>query len=196
MVRRHGSPPSLRWRRRLLLLGAVLLAALTGYVLVAAGDRKSQAGRHASTSSAKHSAAPRSVSATAPAPVSCVPSVLGVAATTDAKRYSLAQRPVLEIEVMNTGEAPCRANLSDSQIELLVYNGSSRVWSSHDCNIRSGSSVIALAPRQTVRRSIRWSGMSSLPKCAGTRQRVGAGSYTLHALFAGIDGRTATFSIS
>lgn len=188
----HESPPSLRWRRRLLVLGALLLAALTAYVLVLARDQKSQAGQHTAASSAPHTGTPTAASTAVP----CVPSVLGVAAATDAKRYALDQQPQLEIEVANTGDAPCRANLSDSQIELLVYNGGSRVWGSHDCNIRPGDSMITLAPKQTALRSIQWSGMSSQPHCAGTRQRVGAGSYTLHARFAGIDGRSATFTIA
>lgn len=179
------------------MLGALLLAALTGYVLVLARDQKSQADQHAS-SSARRTSTPATVPATAsaPAPVPCVPSVLGVAATTGATRYGLDQRPDLQIEVTNTGDAPCRANLSDGQIELVVYNGWSRVWGSHDCNVRPGDSMITLAPRQTARRIIQWSGMSSQPHCAGTRQRVGEGNYTLHARFAGIDGRTATFAIA
>jgi uncharacterized protein DUF4232 len=128
--------------------------------------------------------------------VPCVPSVLGVAATTGAAQYRLDERPELEIQVTNTGEAPCVADMSDSQIELLVYNGWSRVWGSHDCKVQPGVSPVTLAPRQTARRSIAWSGMSSQPHCAGTRQRVGMGNYTLHARFAGMDGRTAIFSIA
>lgn len=181
----------------MLVVGAVLLAALTGYVLVVAGDQKSGAGPGSSASSAPSAASTSSRGHTVtPAAVPCVPSVLGVAAATDAKRYGLDQQPELEIQVTNTGDAPCVADLSDSQIELLVYNGWSRVWSSHDCNVKSGNSPMTLAPRQSVRRSIRWTGLSSQPHCAGTRQRVGTGNYTLHARFAGIDGHNASFSIS
>jgi hypothetical protein len=124
-----------------------------------------------------------------------VPSVLSIAAQTQAKRYQVGQQPELEIQVTNTGQAPCVANLSDSEIELLVYNGESRVWGSHDCQVQPGASPLTLTPRQSVRRSIRWTGLSSQPHCAGHRQRVGAGNYTLHAQFGQIDGRTATFSI-
>jgi len=189
MSRPAGSlPPYLYWR--LLVVGVLLLGALTAYVLVLARDKKSPGARG---SSGRSGGDPSQVTSTA---VPCVPSVLGVAATTDAKRYRLDQRPELEIQVTNTGEAPCAANVSDSQVELLVYNGESRVWGSHDCKVKPGNSPIALAPRQAVRRSIHWSGMSSQPHCAGTRQRVGTGNYTLRARFAGIEGRTATFTIA
>jgi len=70
------------------------------------------------------------------------------------------------------------------------------VWGSHDCKVKPGDSPVTLAPRQTAGRSIHWSGMSSQPNCAGTRQRVGTGNYTLFARFAGVGGRTAAFSIA
>ena len=44
--------------------------------------------------------------------------------------------------------------------------------------------------------SITWSGLTSQPKCAGTRQRVGAGTYTLYASLAGHEGTAAQFIIS
>jgi hypothetical protein len=53
-----------------------------------------------------------------------------------------------------------------------------------------------LAVNQPVRVSIIWSGLSSQPNCAGTRQRVGAGSYTLYALLAGHVGTAAQFTIT
>jgi hypothetical protein len=184
----RSSPPSLP--RPLLVLAVLVLGGLTAYVLVLAGQKHPHAGGHSSAGSGGQPTQPTSTA------VTCVPSVLGVAATTDAKQYRLVDRPELEIQVTNTGEAPCVADLSDSQIELLVYNGWSRVWGSHDCKVEPGDSPVTLAPRQTARRSIRWSGMSSQPHCTGTRQRVGLGNYTLHARFGGIDGRTAAFAIA
>ena len=183
-----SSPPSLP--RSLLVLCVIGLGLLTAYVLVLAGRKGHHAGGHSAGSPGGQ---PSQVTSTT---VPCVPSVLGVAATTDAKQYRLDQRPQLEIQVTNTGEAPCVANLSDSQIELLVYNGWSRVWGSHDCKVKPGDSPVTLAPRQTAGRSIHWSGMSSQPNCAGTRQRVGTGNYTLFARFAGVGGRTVAFSIA
>ena len=193
MLRPIGSlPPTVYWRRRLLLVAAGLLVALTGYVLfLSHDDKKKAAGSHSTGPTTAHTSAATS---TVPA-VQCVPSVLSVAAQTPAKAYKVGQQPELEIQVTNTGQSPCVANLSDGQIELLVYNGESRVWSSHDCKVQPGDSPLTLAPRQAVRRSIRWTGLSSQPHCAGDRQRVGAGNYTLRARFGQVDGRTTMFSI-
>jgi hypothetical protein len=197
MLRPIGSlPPSVYWRRRLLFAGAALLIILTLYVLfVARDDKNKPAGQQsrATKPAATHSSSEPSPSRDV---VPCVPSVLGVAATVPQRTYKVGQEPELEIQVTNTGEAPCIADLSDGQIELLVYNGESRVWGSHDCQIQPGTSPLTLTPRQSVKRAIRWTGLSSQPHCAGSRMRVGPGNYTLQVSFAGIEGRPANFSLS
>jgi len=108
----------------------------------------------------------------------------------------VGDEPVLELQVTNTGDAPCVQDLADSQVELKVYNGESRVWGSHDCQIQPGTNPMTLEVGQPVRVSITWSGLSSEPHCAGTRQRVGAGTYTLYASLSGHTGKAGTFTIS
>ena len=87
-------------------------------------------------------------------------------------------------------------DLADPQIVLRVYNGESRVWGSHDCKIEPGTDTRTLMAGATVRVSIIWSGLSSQPNCAGPRQRVGAGTYTLYASLAGREATAAQFTIS
>lgn len=129
-------------------------------------------------------------------PAACPRSALKVAAVVGQSSYRVGQQPVVLLQVTNTGSIPCVQDLSDSQVELRVYNGESRVWGSHDCTIQPGTSDHTLAAGQAVRVSIVWSGLSSQPKCTGTRQRVGAGTYTLYALLSGHEGTAAQFSIS
>ncbi|HEY2985271.1 MAG TPA: hypothetical protein VGJ38_14035 [Jatrophihabitantaceae bacterium] len=198
MLRPIGSlPTSVYWRRRLLIVAAVLLAALTAYVVFMSGDNKKTSGQPTGGAPSTH--APSSTSptpaGTSVAPVSCVPSVLKVAAVTQAGGYRVGQQPELAIEVTNTGTAPCIANLSDSQIELIVFNGASRVWGSHDCQVEPGTSPVTLMARKPVRRSIQWTGLSSRPECAGSRQRVGAGVYTLRVHLGKMESADAKFTI-
>ncbi|MEO9140477.1 MAG: hypothetical protein ABI345_15615 [Jatrophihabitans sp.] len=96
----------------------------------------------------------------------------------------------------NDGKQPCVQDLADSTVELKVYNGESRVWGSHDCEIQPGTADRTLAVGQTVRVSIKWSGLTSQPGCTGTRQRVGAGTYTLYATLSGKTGKATQFSIA
>jgi len=199
-----------------MLFGAVLaLVALSAWVLRPGGGKNSDAGpvasaqhpkqsssdaaattsarptsRHPSTS-AKPSGSRRPSGAPA-----CKPAALKVAAVAQRPSYRVGAKPMVLLQVTNTGPAPCVQDLADSQVELRVYNGESRVWGSHDCTIEPGKATRTLAVGQPVRVSIVWSGLSSQPKCAGTRQRVGAGTYTLYALLSGHVGTAAQFSLS
>ncbi|MDQ2751160.1 MAG: hypothetical protein M3Y44_16770 [Actinomycetota bacterium] len=207
-------PPAVYWRRRLALgIALVALAALTFWVLRPGGDNKNAAAdtgpahsaahspTHPATTSAhpasKHpsaSAKPSPSRSAAAAP--CRASALKVAAVVERPNYRVGEQPVVLLQVSNTGSTPCVQDLADRQVELRVYNGESRVWGSHDCTIQPGVSNHTLAVGQPVRVSVVWSGLSSQPKCAGTRQRVGAGTYTLYALLSGHEGAAAQFSVS
>ena len=202
MLRPIGSlPTTVYWRRRLLIVGAVLLAGLTVYVIfLSGGDKPTPSGHDLSGASGggastKSSARSRPPTPTV-APVTCVPSVLRIQGVTPASHYRVGQQPTLEIQVTNTGAAPCITDLSDGQIELLVYNGESRVWGSHDCKVKPGSNQVALMPAKTVRRSILWTGLSSQPRCAGNRMRVGVGNYTLKVRLGQIDGTSKMFTLT
>jgi hypothetical protein len=100
------------------------------------------------------------------------------------------------LQVTNSGDKPCVQNLADSHVTLLVYNGDARVWGSHDCSVEPGTTERTLPVGKRVRVSVVWSGFSSRPHCAGTRQRIGAGTYTLYAELSGHRGtHSATFAI-
>jgi hypothetical protein len=204
--------PRVYWRRRFVLSAALLaLIVLTAWVLRPGGDKDTAAAHNTSPASSPATPAPRSGPSTASAskkpkssapksskpagPAACARAKLKVAAVAGKSSYAVGDKPNVMLQVTNTGSAPCVQDLSDSQVELRVYNGESRVWGSHDCTIQPGASPHTLAPSQPVRVSVVWSGLSSQPKCAGTRQRVGAGTYTLYALLAEHEGTAAQFSI-
>jgi hypothetical protein len=206
-------PPAVYWRRRLALFLALLtLVALTVWVFRPGGDEKKVAADTSPTHSVRSSshAAPTSVrpktksastsakpsASRTPVAPPCKASALKVAAVVDKPSYRVGQQPMLLLQVTNIGSAPCVQDLADDQVELRVYNGESRVWGSHDCTVQPGVADRTLAVNQPVRVSVVWSGLSSQPKCAGTRQRVGAGTYTLYALLSGKEGTAAQFSVS
>jgi len=199
-----SKPPAVYWRRRAVLLITVVLIVVSLYVLFGRGAGKPGASALAptnspSTSAANHSTPTTTGQTSSPSTTgsnSCPGGTLKLAATTAAPSFKLGSQPILALQVTNTGTKACVADLSDTQIELLVYNGESRVWGSHDCQVEPGTQLMTLNPHQAVRRSITWTGLSSQPQCAGTRQLVGAGTYTLHAKLSGVEGATATFSLT
>jgi len=149
-----------------------------------------------STSSAHPSAPSSSSASSSAAPARCTPAQLAVEAVVGKPRYAIGDQPVLTLQVTNTGSAACVQNVADSQIVLRVYNGASRVWGSHDCQIEPGVDERTLEPGKPAGFSVVWSGLTSQPKCAGTRQRVGAGTYTLYAALSGHQGKAAQFVVS
>jgi hypothetical protein len=221
MFRPVGSqPPSVYWRRRLFALGGVVLVivliALT-VKIAAGGDDKAAGGTTptptiapstrttttAHTSKPPSSPTPRSspaksgssTSAVVP-PAKCTAKELAVTAVVGKSAYKVGDQPLLELQVTNKGAKPCVQDLADKQIELRVYNGESRVWGSHDCQIQPGMDAKTLAMNTPVRVAITWSGLTSQPGCKGTRQRVGAGTYTLYALLSGRTGTAAQFTMT
>jgi hypothetical protein len=214
-----SQPPSVYWRRRLLLLGSIglllVLMILTVKIATSDGSEPTRAGGHstppAHTTPTTHSSTPStpentqhssssssstSSKSSSAAPEPCVANDLQVAAVSSKPTFSVGDEPVLELQVTNTGDASCVQDLADSQVELKVYNGESRVWGSHDCQVEPGTNPMTLEVGQPVRVSVTWSGLSSQPHCAGTRQRVGAGTYTLYAALSGHTGKATQFTIS
>jgi hypothetical protein len=208
-------PPSVYWRRRLALLGsaALLLVLLVLTVRIAASDgtAEPQADGHTTTpavstpvgsTSHQHTSHahtnPRTSTSksTSVAPQPCDSQDLAVAAVTAKPSYHVGDQPVVELQVTNRGSKPCVQDLADKQVVLRVYNGESRVWGSHDCQIEPGTNERTLAVDTPVRVAIPWSGLTSRPHCAGTRQRVGAGTYTLYAQLSGKTGKPTQFTIS
>lgn len=216
-------PPQVYWRRRLFLVGAVVLlivlVALTANALgggngsasasgtssrtptapasqSAASPSNSRAAQKSSGSTSKNSASGSSSVSPSQPIQQCSAKSLDVTAAVGQTSYKVGDHPSLEMQVTDLGSQPCVQDLADKQVELRVYNGESRVWGSHDCKVQPGTLDRTLTPRVPVKVAISWLALSSQPGCKGTRQQVGAGSYTLYALLGGRMGKAAQFSIS
>ncbi|UQX88934.1 hypothetical protein M6D93_02790 [Jatrophihabitans telluris] len=207
--------PSVYWRRRIVLVAAVVLVGLSMYALLRHGGGNgtpAASGQTTSGSNSSHSSTlpttttPASSSSTvgqgpsqstaSAAPLACKPSQLTVSAKTDGASYKVGATPVLSIVVINQGPKPCVTGLADKEIELRVYSGSARVWGSHDCQVQPGTNAATLPVGRPTQRDISWSGLSSQPGCTSARQRVPAGTYVLHAYLSGGTGKTAVFTFT
>jgi hypothetical protein len=185
------------------MLGAAAVLLLIAALVLILGNRGSGPGSlgalgpSSSPGGASTGPPPSSAGATAePAAPACTQADLKIAASTSQPSYAIGESPGLNLVVTDIGSAPCVADLSDSNIVLLVYSGDARVWGSHDCSVQPGSSPETLPVNDPVTRQIVWAGMSSSQGCTAPRQRVGAGSYTLQPVFAGQAGSSVTFTIA
>ena len=148
-----------------------------------------------STTSRTTTSAATSVSASVAGKGFCTTSDLSVVAGTAEKSFAVKSRPGLSMLVTNTSTSPCKIDAADKNVEWRIYSGDVRVWGSHDCAVEPGSKVVTLRASQPVTLTIIWSGLTSAPKCAGTRIAVQAGTYRLYAYLDGKRSAPRAFTI-
>jgi hypothetical protein len=114
-----------------------------------------------------------------PPPTPCTDAALRLTVSPAQPVYLVGQAPVLRLQVRNVSTTSCVRDLGAALQEVLLYRGSQRLWSSNDCYPEGLRDQELMRPGVVHTFSVTWSGLSSQPKCAGTRTRVGAGSYTV-----------------
>ena len=110
-------------------------------------------------------------------PVTCTDAMLRLAVTSDARTYPEGTSPKLTIRVSNASRTPCRRDLGAAQVELQVYSGDDRIWSSHDCGDDDGASVQTIGAGSYLESVQTWSGTRSRPGCTGERPKARPGTY-------------------
>ncbi|MDL5157629.1 hypothetical protein [Actinomycetospora termitidis] len=136
-------------------------------------------------------------SSPAPPPGPCADSALRVAARTDAKSYTAADRPEFSLVVTNTGKTPCTRDLGPARTAMaVVRTAGDGLWGSDDCAPGGDPDVRTLAPGQEQVLSLRWAGRTSLPGCSGGREAVPAGKYQLLTRLDGTISDPAPFTIA
>jgi len=135
--------------------------------------------------------------ASEPAPGPCADGDLRVTARTDAATYPAGQKPVLSLVVTNTGGAPCVRDLDAArQAVAVVRRPGDGLWGSNDCSPGDTDDVRTLRPGEEAVFSVRWSGRTSTPGCAGPRTTVPPGTYQLLARLDGIVSEPVSFTLA
>ena len=203
------------WRRRLLLLLGGLLVLLLAAKACAAGSSKvSQKQTSGPTPTAtsrpttnkptsKPSAGPvtqptaGSGAATQPAgdAPACPDSAVTLTATTDAPMYGLGARPKITLTARNSSAGSCRRDLGSGAVELLVYSGQDRFWSSDDCSFGKAAGVVTLGPGQSASVVKTWPGVRSAPGCGGGKEAATVGTYKVLARVGTLRSDGAVFGI-
>ena len=183
-------PASTYWQRRAVVAtGAVLVLALLTSLLTGGSDEPdtvAEAPRTTpspSASSASPSADPSAGPSAGPTPSAlpiCQPEAVRIEAAADKDSYPVGSSPRLTLSVTNTGTAPCTRDLGQAAVELLVFSGSDRIWSSDDCSPGGGAAVTTLEPGEAEVQRVTWDARRSLPGCEGRKAQAQAGTYRVH----------------
>lgn len=179
-------PASTYWLRRAgLVLGVLVLVVLAKSCAGGGSSRK------AAEVTPTPTPTPRATPSTPPAratasPVhvvlpTCTDTALQVTTSTDAPAYAVGGTPRLTLSVKNGSATACRRDLGSGAVELLVYSGADRVWSSDDCGQGKAVALTTLAAGGSQAVVLTWSGKRSLPGCGGNREQAKPGTYRVVA---------------
>ena len=178
-------PASTYWLRRGALLLGFLVLLLVARSCVGGEDDPRSTVAPDETSSPTPAASTAAPSTTAPrppaAPQPCADTALEVTPDSDEAVYALGDSPRFSVTVKNTSTVACTRDLGSGAVELVIFSGEDRVWSSDDCSTSKAKDVETLAPGAQKVVSITWAGKRSKPRCAGERAEAKAGTYRLTA---------------
>jgi hypothetical protein len=83
-----------------------------------------------------------------------------------------------------------------AQNELVITSGSTRVWSSDDCNPGGDPNVVTLEPGQSYSVSVTWLGRLSQKGCPADQPLAEAGTYKLTGRNGEVTSEPAVFSLT
>ena len=139
-------PPSVYWRRRLLVLLG-LLAVVAVIVLIVVRPGSGSPGPTASpTPSETPEPTPTPTVTSAAGGDPCNPDQIAIAAITDSNSYASGVQPMLSMSITNIGAAPCTFDVGTAAQEYIITSGTDRIWSSKDCQTGATANPVILAP--------------------------------------------------
>jgi hypothetical protein len=191
-------PASTYWRRRLVLLVGLVLLVLVLRSCAGGGDPKpaSHQVRPSATPSASASTSARPTPTRAAGPLTCADAVLALTATPVAGTAPAGSTVRFTVAVKNTGSVACRRDLGGGALEVLVYSGSDRIWSSDDCSTDKGRSVQLLPAGGSLESSVSWAGKRSARGCPADQPVARRGTYTVRARLGTLRSGAAVFRLT
>lgn len=202
-------PPNVYWRRRVVVL--VALVVVIGLVVwlvksllgaVGGGDPvTSQTQPPASTAVATASAtADPSASASASTPAAdgsaaCATQAVAVTATSAAKTVKVGTATKIGMTIENTGADKCTLDAGSANLELVISSGSERIWSSDDCQKSAENRPTVVDPGAKLQSEVPWDVVRSAQGCPSSQAALKAGTYQLTAKVGDIDSAPLTFTV-
>ena len=202
--------PVVYWRRRALVLGALLVVVLVAVLIVVgrgsgatsaapsasasagagagSGAGASSAGSAGSGSGSSRSAAPKpsaSAAATKPAAAdgsTCTKDQIVLTPVLDKSAYGPTEDPKIAMSIKNSGTNSCHLDLGSAQQVLTISSGQEQYWSSKDCQTGGTNQDVTIKSGQTLTTpAIAWDRTrSSTSTCDSSRPAVTAGGASYH----------------
>jgi hypothetical protein len=175
-------PASTYWRRRLVLVLVVVLPLLLARSCLGGGSTPRP--RASSSPTPTHSSQPsptHTPSHPSTTLATCPDSALTLSTRTDTADYTVGSTVRVTLTIANTSRVGCRRDLGPGAVEVLVYSGQERIWSSDDCGADTTSSVQTLRAGGSLQTTVSWSGKRSARGCPTPRTTADPGTYVARA---------------
>ncbi|MGB3909006.1 MAG: hypothetical protein WBL06_00855 [Pseudolysinimonas sp.] len=168
-------PPSVYWRRRLLVLLG-LIAVVVIIVLIIARPGAENTGRETPAPSNSASSTPAAGEEGDP----CNPAVIQLEPVTDAATYASGVQPQISMSITNTGSVACTLDVGTAEQAYFIVSGSDPIWNSRDCQQNATSLEMELEPNEPLTTTpFAWDRTrSAADTCAAARPEVIAGGAT------------------
>lgn len=168
------------WRRRGLLLLAIVLPVLLARSCLGGGSTPSP--RPSTSPTPSHSSRPSPTPSRTPAGIAlCRDAALSLSTRTDAPTYPAGTTVRITLTITNTSRVACRRDLGAGVTEVLVYSGQDRIWSGDDCGSDTAKSVQTLRAGASLETTVAWTGKRSARGCPTPRPVADPGTYVVRA---------------
>lgn len=188
----NALPPSVYWRRRVVVLGiplALVVALVVWFV--------NRGGHDGAGVLAAHTTAPvATTSAPAPGVPDCAPPALAVSITADSADVAAGVMPTFTVTITNAGNTSCVVDAGELKREVVIVSGTDRVWSSKDCaRPDSPARSLLLTPGMTDTTQLAWNRIRSAAGCPAGLPTPRAGTYQATVALAGTSGGPTVFRL-
>lgn len=172
------------YRRRRIVAGVMALVVIAALVVggfFVAGlfgantQDETQSGVAGKSSTGK--AKPPAKVGTPPSAV-CDEAGIKVSASADKPSYTGEEKPVLTLQVTNSGKAHCDINVGTSQMEFVITSGDDIIFNSKFCQTEATDLVKNLAPGASEKANMVWNLNRTAPECAQVVSEPGRGGAT------------------
>ncbi|WP_218714027.1 hypothetical protein [Arthrobacter sp. BF1] len=160
----------------LLVIGALVAGGIFVAGLLGAGSQDAtQGGAVAKSNTEKAKSAAKA--GTPPSAV-CDEAGIKVNASVDKPSYAADEKPVLTLQVTNSGKANCDINVGTSQMEFVITSGEDIIFNSKFCQADATDLVKNLAPGASEKANMVWQLNRTAPDCAKVVSVPGRGGAT------------------
>lgn len=214
-------PPSVYWKRRAIVVGAVLLVLIGLIMLWPSGGSSntsaasSPSPRPSASGGPSPAASPKSSGSAAPSPTSsvtasasasavpsttavtdCKDSEISVATAVDTEAPKAGSEVTFTMTIANNSGAPCKRDVGAAVNRIEVTSGGYHVWASDDCSPGGPNQVETIPAGQAFAVQAVWPGTVTQTGCPTPQQKSQPGTYAVTGTNGDVTGTSTMFSLT